>query len=410
MLPFGVFIVLHEMKTEQVKLSRIHANGANPRLIKDGKFVKLVNSVLVFPRMLEIRPIVVDSAYVVLGGNMRYRALLSIAELRTGELPSRLNGIREYGRMPRKERDVLLKYWMCWLDNPTAPVIRALALTDAEKQAFIIKDNAGFGEWDWDMLSNEWDSMDLNDWGLDVWREAVPEADAIKSPADVVAAESIEGGDAGGEEGVVEAGDDNPFDEKLHDCIYDSDNAYDIPNLLFSHQPQGGLLLPFAGWGSDSRAKKDIKTYHFYVEDYRFEAVWKDPAAVLKSGCVVAVEPNFSLYDTTPVAFGLQQIYKKRWIARYFQEYGVKVYADLNVSRKFYEYNRMGIPAGYDAFATRGYADRMEYLKAEIQIAREISGKDNPNMIVYGGGERVKEQCMKSNVIYVEQFMTNKKK
>ena len=82
--------------------------------------------------------------------------------------------------------------------------------------------------------------------------------------------------------------------------------------------------------------EKDIilRDNHFYVDDYRFDAIWKDPAKVLKSGVKALVEPNCSLYDTTPIAYGLHQIYKKRWIARYFQECGILIYADLNVSIK----------------------------------------------------------------------------
>lgn len=91
---------------------------------------------------------------------------------------------------------------------------------------------------------------------------------------------------------------------------------------------------------------------------------------MLSGGCREMVEPNFSLYDTTPIAYGLQLIYKKRWIARFWQECGAAVYADLNVARKFAEYNRLGIPDGYNAFATRGYADREEYLREEIKIAQ----------------------------------------
>lgn len=72
--------------------------------------------------------------------------------------------------------------------------------------------------------------------------------------------------------------------------------------------------------------------------------------------------------------------------------------------------NCLGIPDGYNAFATRGYADRQEYLKKEIQIAREISGKDTPSMIVYGGGEKIKELCVQNNILYVEQFMANRVK
>ena len=122
------------------------------------------------------------------------------------------------------------------------------------------------------------------------------------------------------------------------------------------------------------------------------------------------VEPNLSLFDTTPVAYGLQLIYMKRWIARFWDECWERVYADLNVARKFYEYNKLGIPEGYNAFATRGYADREEYLKQEIDIARQLSGLDKPNMIVYGGGEMIREICLQNNVLYVEQFMTNRVK
>lgn len=72
---------------------------------------------------------------------------------------------------------------------------------------------------------------------------------------------------------------------------------------------------------------------------------------MLTSGVKALVEPNLSVYDTTPIAYGLQQIYKKRWISRYFQECGIKVYADLNVSVKFKEYNKLGLPKGYNAFS-----------------------------------------------------------
>lgn len=193
------------------------------------------------------------------------------------------------------------------------------------------------------------------------------------------------------------------------DRIYPTDNEYEIPCLRLDRQPKSGLLLPFAGWGSDTRVRKTVATYHFYVDDYLFSAIWKHPQRVLSGGCRELIEPNFSLYDTTPIAYGLQLIYMKRWIARFWQECGARVYADLNVSRKFAKFNRLGIPEGYNAFATRGYADREEYLREEIKIAKEISGKDVPNMIVYGGGENIRQICLQAKVIYVEQFMTNRR-
>jgi len=108
-------------------------NPNNPRVIKDDKFAKLVRSIQEFPKMLEIRPIVVNSDMIVLGGNMRLKACKEA-------------GLKE------------------------VPIILADNLTEDEQKQFIIKDNVGFGEWDWDMLANEWDQEVLEDWGLDVWQ------------------------------------------------------------------------------------------------------------------------------------------------------------------------------------------------------------------------------------------------
>ncbi|MDR2474605.1 MAG: site-specific DNA-methyltransferase [Bacteroidales bacterium] len=159
------------MKTEIVKLSQITTNAANPRQIKDEKFTKLVNSILVLPKMLELRPIVVDSALTALGGNMRYRGLLSIAEMSVTDIKTRLENNRDFTKKTPAEQAVLLEYWQKWLDKPTAIIIKASELSDAEQREFIIKDNASFGEWDFDMLANEWETEDLDDWGVDVWQK-----------------------------------------------------------------------------------------------------------------------------------------------------------------------------------------------------------------------------------------------
>ena len=157
------------MKTEIAKLKQIQVNGANPRIIKDEKFDKLINSILVLPKMLELRPIVVDDTFVALGGNMRYRALVAISQMSIEEIHNRLSGLRDFQRKTEPEQERLLLYWATWKDNPTAPIIRASELSDDEQREFIIKDNVGYGEWDMDALANEWEKEDLVDWGLDDW-------------------------------------------------------------------------------------------------------------------------------------------------------------------------------------------------------------------------------------------------
>ena len=120
----------------KVPIQSIKENPHNPRTITEEKFRKLVKSLQQFPEMLEARPIVVDENNVVLGGNMRLKA-------------AKEAGLEE------------------------VPIFRS-EWTHDKNSEFIIKDNVGFGEWDWDMLANEWEAYDLEDWGLDVW---VPEID-----------------------------------------------------------------------------------------------------------------------------------------------------------------------------------------------------------------------------------------
>lgn len=157
------------MNTTKIKLSQINVNSANPRTIKDGKFDKLVTSLLVLPKMLELRPIVVDNTMTALGGNMRYRALCAIVDLNEHDIRTRLNTSKDFQAKTQAERDALVDYWLAWKDNPIAPVINASNLSDAEKREFIIKDNVSFGDWDYDALANEWESDDLNEWGVNVW-------------------------------------------------------------------------------------------------------------------------------------------------------------------------------------------------------------------------------------------------
>ena len=137
---------------KRVPISQVIPNPTNPRIIKDDKFKKLVKSIEEFPQMLELRPIVVDSNMVVLGGNMRLKACIAA-------------GLKE------------------------VPIIVADQLTDDQKGEFIIKDNVGFGEWDWDLLANEWDVEALTDWGLELPFDNTPvleaEEDDYEAPSEI---------------------------------------------------------------------------------------------------------------------------------------------------------------------------------------------------------------------------------
>lgn len=341
-----------------MKLSEIKILEQNPRAIRSERFKKLCVSIKEFPKMLELRPIIIDENKNIIGGNMRYRALLELG----------------YKEVPKE-----------WIKQ-------ANEFTEEEIKRFIITDNLGFGDWDYDLLENEWNTQELMKWGVDL-----PKWDISKDLNDN---DTKNNEDNEEDEDVL-----SPFEDD--DYIFESNNEFEVPNLLLEKQATK-LILPFAPWGADSRAKKGVSTYHFYVDDYRFENIFKNPTKVLLSGVKAIVEPNISTFDTTPVAYGLHLIYKKRWISRFFQENGIKVYADLNVANKFKEYNKLGIPKGYNAFFTRGYTNRLEYLKKEIKIAQEISGKEIPNLLVYGGGKRVKELCVKYSLVYIEQFMQNR--
>jgi len=114
-------------------INKIISNPNNPRLVNKAKFEKLKQSIKDFPQMLELRPIVINEDGVILGGNMRYKALVE-------------------------------------LGHETVNVIVASYITKEQEQEFIVKDNLSFGDWDYDVLANEWDSVELDDWGLDVWQ------------------------------------------------------------------------------------------------------------------------------------------------------------------------------------------------------------------------------------------------
>lgn len=276
------------------------------------------------------------------------------------------------------------------------PTVLYINPTKEEIDEIIIRDNVNNGDWDLPLLNSErWDSSNLEFMGLELPGLSQQETRVeTKNEADDELKDFEEKEDF--------------YKSMWKDVLYESNNTFEIPNLLLDKQA-GKLELPLSPWGANSRLRKDVSTYHFYVDDYRFEALFKDPIKLLTSGCKSIVEPNCSLHDQTPIALGLQLIYKKRYLSRYMQECGMDVYVDLNVSHKFIEYNKMGIPKGYNAFFTRGLDGWMESLKSDLAVAQEISGVEIPNLVVYGGGDEIKEFSRENNLLYVTDFINAKK-
>lgn len=155
------------MKTEEIALSRVSENEANPRTITEANFQKLVKSILVFPKMLQLRPIVVDETYKALGGNMRTRALCHIVSMTPEAIMDVLDTDQ---RLTDAEKLAIANYWSQWQEQPTATIVKASDLTEGQKKEFIIKDNAGFGDWDTDALANQWNTDLLKDWGIQDWQ------------------------------------------------------------------------------------------------------------------------------------------------------------------------------------------------------------------------------------------------
>jgi DNA modification methylase len=212
------------MKVIKANIADVKINPNNPRLIKDDKFTKLVQSIKDFPEMLEIRPIVVNSDMVVLGGNMRLKACKEA-------------GIKEI------------------------PIIIADNLTEEQQREFLIKDNVSGGEWDWNMLANEWDAEELDAWGLDVpdfGKELEAEEDDFEAPeggieTDIVLGDLFEIG-----EHRLLCGDST--DSELIEKLLQGKK----PELLLTDPPYGidyGGMLKGKGDGKGGADKNGWKSY-----------------------------------------------------------------------------------------------------------------------------------------------------
>ena len=179
------------------------------------------------------------------------------------------------------------------------------------------------------------------------------------------------------------------------DWLFPSSNNEGIPNLLPSLQPRG-LETPINRWGAKARkVRVEGQTIHFYTDDYRFNALWKDPSPIINCGCRAMAEPNFSTNGEMPLVVAKSYIYAKRWISRWAQSYGIEIWADLAVNNNLYDIALIGVPKGWRAYSTfiytRGYS--FKELEDQFAIACDHAGTDDILFWVYGGEHDTQAKC-----------------
>jgi len=253
-------------------------------------------------------------------------------------------------------------------DYEVAVRVASRALTEKEREKLVIFLHKGAaGDWDFDVLANEFELDDLLDWGFD-------EKDL---DLDLWTPEPVE---------PNETEEDDDFIYRVPDAVWGTDNDLGIPLLDIKMQATA-LEAPFMAWGTRSRKTRMTGTYHFYVSDDRFEALWRDPLDVANSACNALVEVNFSVYDDMPRAVAIWQMYRKRWLSRWFQTVGIPIIVDLNISHRHDDLRFIGVPKGWKAYATRAYSERLDETVKEYKQAVEHAGGETILFACYGGGK-----------------------
>lgn len=201
------------------------------------------------------------------------------------------------------------------------------------------------------------------------------------------------------------------YEMTIADQLFPTDNDFEIPVLDIEMQAKD-VQIPFLCYGEQKRTFNlgGTATLHFYTDDYRFTSVFEHPEKVYaQHNPANIVEPNFSLFNETPISFGMQALYKKRWIAKAMQTKGIGVFVDLNVAQKWYQLNMIGVPRGWRAFATRGYSDRLNNLAFEYSIAKDWAEGKTPIFVIYGGGNECRRFAQEHGCVYINPVLTTKK-
>jgi hypothetical protein len=186
----------------------------------------------------------------------------------------------------------------------------------------------------------------------------------------------------------------------IPDALFPTDNEYDIP-LLDPRLQADFVDAPVIGWGAISRRSRMRGTWHFYVDDAKFSSMWGKPDMVTNTKAVSCAEANYTTTEQLPLAVGIYRIFQKRWLSRYWQERGLRIFADLYVAERYRKINQMGLPKGWASFATSARDFKLDLLRQHVEDAEIIADGNPLKMLVYGGGPKVHEYCGAHQLVHI---------
>lgn len=174
--------------------------------------------------------------------------------------------------------------------------------------------------------------------------------------------------------------------------MFESDNEWDIPTLDIDMQATD-VPEPFRRWGEIARTTKGVGTWCFYTDDARFNAIWTNPESVVRTKPACVVEPNYSTDETVARAEALWGIYRKRFLARWWQDAGIPVWVDLNIHPEHRDVALIGVPKGWQSYMTRGNVPDESWVIDDFELASEHADGNDVRFVVYGGSKRIRNLC-----------------
>ena len=328
-------------------LSKLNLSEENPRQIKKSKFVELRKSLTELPEMTEVREIVVDENNKVLAGHQRIRAMLA-------------NG------------------------TETATVKRLINWTDKAKREFMVKDNVHSGEWDSDIIANQWDVEEMENWGAKVpeRQERLYYGDEREKTFNQMHLHEIDYNNLDGKWGM-------PIIKK---CDYIPTEMISFNYVLSATEHKGAV--------------------HFFIDDYQFERLWNSPTKYMAKLAAYdcCLTPDFSLYLEMPLAMQLWNVYRSRMVGKIMADHGIRVIPTLQWAEKdSFEFCFDGIePGGVVAVSTIGVKREDSASKIWYDGMAEAEKRLKPShVLVYGGDIGYDFKC-KASYFETNNFKENK--